>query len=616
MKSQTRNLFFAFGLIAVIVMLFTFDVSFAQLWEDICHAGYWLIAILGLWVLLYLMNAWTWRIIIRGSGPCPIPFWKILKLTITGFALNYATPAGLMGGEPYKIMELKPYIGTQRATSSVLLFAMMHIFAHFCFWASSIVVYLTLATFGLLPIDTGMTIVLLLMAIFCGAGIYLFLRGYRNGMVVRLIHLISHIPGLRRWGRQFATNHQEDLQKIDHQISQLQSQNTRSFYGSFALEYVGRVLQSFEIFFMLLLFHAHTGGAALTFVHAFLILSFTSLFANLLFFLPLQLGGREGGFAMSVAQMGMTADIGLFVSIICRFRELVWTSIGLLLMKVGNQRCPTTTFPTTQRVFSIFHELNQIPRPSHHEQRVADYLCQFAERLHLEYQRDAENCIVIRKPASPGHEAAEPIVLLNHMDMVCVGMSDPLTTPIEAYVEDGWMKARGTSLGADNGIGLSMALAVLEDDSILHPALEVITTTNEEDGMTGAAALSNDFIRGRKVINLDSEDYDTITTGAAGACLQFHRIPIQRMPAPTDGLFWYRICIEGGLGGHSGVDIHKGRCSAVIPARHLLKALCQEGHIQVAHLQIGEANASIASKGELVLCGTSDATSAFVQREV
>ena len=336
MKSKTRNIFFVFGLIAVIVMLFTFKVSFAQLWADICHAGYWLFAILGLWIFLYIMNAWTWRIIIQGSGDCPIPFWKILKLTITGFALNYATPAGLMGGEPYKIMELKPYIGTQRATSSVLLFAMMHIFAHFWFWTSSIAVYLVLAAFDILPIDVGMGVVLLFMVCFCGAGIYLFIRGYKNGMVVKLIKFISHIPGLKNWGRKFAESHQEDLQKIDSQISQLQSQNKKSFYGSFALEYVGRVLQSLEIFFMLLLFHADTGGG-LTFIYAFLILSFTSLFANLLFFLPLQLGGREGGFAMSVAQMGMTADIGMFVSIICRVRELFWTATGLLLMKVGNK---------------------------------------------------------------------------------------------------------------------------------------------------------------------------------------------------------------------------------------------------------------------------------------
>ena len=269
---------------------------------------------------------------------------------------------------------------------------------------------------------------------------------------------------------------------------------------------------------------------------------------------------------------------------------------------------------SSERVFSIFCELNQIPRPSHHEERVANYLCQFAERLHLAYERDKENCVVIRKPASPGHEGAEPIVLLNHMDMVCVGMNDPLNDPVEAYEEDGWMKARGTSLGADNGMGLSMALAVLEDDSIVHPALEVITTTNEEDGMSGASQLSKDFLKGRKVINLDSEDYDTITTGAAGACLQFHRIPIIRGEARGEEC-WFRICIEGGLGGHSGVDINKGRCSAMIPARTLLKAFCQTNDIDVSLIDIGEANASIASKGEMII-GTSLKTSEFVKKQV
>ena len=255
---------------------------------------------------------------------------------------------------------------------------------------------------------------------------------------------------------------------------------------------------------------------------------------------------------------------------------------------------------TTERVFSIFSELNKIPRPSHHEERVADYLCKFAERLHLEYERDKENCVVIRKPAGKGYEEHEPIVLLNHMDMVCVGMRDPLNDPIKAYVEDGWMKAHGTSLGADNGIGLSMALAVLEDDRIEHPALEVITTTNEEDGMSGASGLSKDFLKGRKVINLDSEDYDTITTGAAGACLQFHRIPMKREPAFEDRN-WYRIRIDGGLGGHSGVDINKGRCSAMIPAKRYLEIAHQTDGIDIANIEIGEANASIASKGEMII---------------
>ena len=271
--------------------------------------------------------------------------------------------------------------------------------------------------------------------------------------------------------------------------------------------------------------------------------------------------------------------------------------------------------PSTERVFSIFRELNQIPRPSHHEERVADYLCRFAERLNLEYERDKENCVVIRKAASPGYEGVEPVVLLNHMDMVCVGMNNPLNDPIETYEDNGWMKARGTSLGADNGIGLSMALAVLEDDGILHPALEVITTTNEEDGMSGAAALSKDFIRGRKVINLDSEDYDTITTGAAGACLQFHRIPMKRLPAPGGKRRWYRIRFDGGLGGHSGVDINKGRCSAVIATWAILSAIYNSYDFDVASIKVGEANASIASSAEIIVCVPSGEPCEFVKAQ-
>ena len=261
--------------------------------------------------------------------------------------------------------------------------------------------------------------------------------------------------------------------------------------------------------------------------------------------------------------------------------------------------------PSSQVVFDLFKQLNNTPRPSHHEERIADFLCQFAQRLGLDYTRDAHNCVVIRKAATPGHENATPIVILNHMDMVCVAepgkQFDPLNDSIEAYTEDGWMHARGTSLGADNGIGLSMALAILQDDSIVHGPLEVITTTNEEDGMTGASNLSPDFIRGRKVINLDSEDYDTITTGAAGAYLQIHHLPITRLNAPRSHK-WYRVAVDGGRGGHSGVDINKGRASATLLLWALLNAIAEETIVNVAHLQVGDASASIASRGEAIIC--------------
>ena len=257
--------------------------------------------------------------------------------------------------------------------------------------------------------------------------------------------------------------------------------------------------------------------------------------------------------------------------------------------------------PTADHVYEIFSCLNRIPRPSHHEEQAADFLCDYARRLGLEYQRDDHNCVVIRKPATPGYEQAEPVVVLNHMDMVCVGMNDPLNDTVTPYIEDGWMHARGTSLGADNGIGLSMALAMLADDTIVHGPIEVITTTNEEDGMSGAANLSADFIRGRKVINLDSEDYDTITTGAAGAYLQAHRIPFAYMPAPAGKRRWYRITVSGGRGGHSGVDINKGRASAVVIVWALLAAIYNEYDLELADIRVGEANASIASTAELII---------------
>lgn len=266
-------------------------------------------------------------------------------------------------------------------------------------------------------------------------------------------------------------------------------------------------------------------------------------------------------------------------------------------------------------IYDIFRQLNAIPRPSHHEERVADFLCQYAEKLNLEYDRDDHNCVVIRKPASPGYENTTPIVLLNHMDMVCVGFDDPLNDPVVTYEDEGWLKAHGTSLGADNGIGLSMALAVLADDSIQHGPLEVMTTTNEEDGMSGAANLSPDFLKGRKVINLDSEDYDTITTGAAGAYLQEHRLPIHWLPAPGGKRRWYRITIGGLQGGHSGVDINKGRASATVLAWAMLAAIYNEVDIALASLSVGEANASIATHAEIVLTVPSGEAAEYVKAQ-
>ena len=343
-KQRLNNLFFFLGLAAVVVMLFTFDVSFVELWEHICHAGYWLIPIVGVWIIIYGINALSWREIILseirrygGTGE-RVSFLRIYRLTITGYALNYATPVGGLGGEPYRILELSKNISGQHAASSVILYAMMHFFAHFWFWFSSIFIYLGLAAVGDLPINTAIATVLGIIIVFCLIFFWIFSRGYRKGLVVGALHLISRIPGLKGWSTRFFENHAESLHNIDTQIASLYAEDKRAFYRSLLLEYLSRVVQSSEVFFMLLLFGIDCGGGftglTLTYLHSILIVSFTTLFANLIGFLPMQLGVQEGGFVLSIAALGLSAALGIFVSIICRVREIIWIVIGIALMKI------------------------------------------------------------------------------------------------------------------------------------------------------------------------------------------------------------------------------------------------------------------------------------------
>ncbi|MBR4534792.1 MAG: flippase-like domain-containing protein [Bacteroidaceae bacterium] len=343
-KKRLTNLFFFIGIAAVVVMLLTFDVSFIELWDNLCRAGYWLIPIVGVWLFIYALNALAWQCIIRGNSGAeekPVSFWRIYRLTITGYALNYATPVGGLGGEPYRIMELSKDIGKQHATSSVIFYAMMHFLAHFWLWFTSIFLYLLLVAIGDLPLNVTLEIVFIAIALFCLAAFRVLKQGYRNGVAVRLVRWVGKIPGLRGWSERFYERHAEALHNVDEQIIALHKSDRRAFYTSLLLEYASRILQASEILFMLLLFGVDCGGGVsgiiLTYAHSILILSFTSLFANIIGFLPMQLGVQEGGFVISIAALGLSAALGIFVSIICRVREILWIFFGIILMKMGKQ---------------------------------------------------------------------------------------------------------------------------------------------------------------------------------------------------------------------------------------------------------------------------------------
>lgn len=326
MKGKYQNGFLLFGTIVLILMVAQLD--FNEVWNGLCHAGYWSAAVVVLWAFLYIFNTATWYIIINSEGKTKVRFWWLYKITVSGFALNYATPGGLMGGEPYRIMALTPTIGRERASSSVILFAMTHIFSHFWFWTLSVVLFIATHT-----VDILMGFLLVAITLFCILGLWFFIVGYRKGLAVRAMHLLGHIPFVRRWAKPFVESHKEELNTIDRQIAALHNQNTRTFISAVLLELSCRVCSAAEIYFVLRVLMPTAN-----FADCILTLAFTSLFANLLFFIPLQLGGREGGFLMSAAGLGLRASDGAFVALIVRLRELLWTGIGLLLIKIGNNK--------------------------------------------------------------------------------------------------------------------------------------------------------------------------------------------------------------------------------------------------------------------------------------
>ena len=327
MKKKYQNIFFVFGL-AVLALMVT-QLDFAQVWSGLSRAGYWFVAVIALWFFLYMFNTASWYVIINNAGDADdknvkkVGFWWLYKITVSGFALNYATPGGLMGGEPYRIMSLSPKIGTARASSSVILFAMTHIFSHFWFWFLSVLLYVVVH-----PVGVVMGAMLSVVTLFTLVAIWFFVKGYKKGIAVSILGLLSRFPLVKRWAQGFFERHREQLANIDSQIASLHNQNPKAFVSAVLLELSCRIVSALEIYFILLVIQPSAN-----YLDSILILAFTSLFANMLFFMPLQLGGREGGFLMSSKGLALTTSAGIFVALIVRVRELIWTAIGLLLIK-------------------------------------------------------------------------------------------------------------------------------------------------------------------------------------------------------------------------------------------------------------------------------------------
>ncbi len=250
-----------------------------------------------------------------------------------------------------------------------------------------------------------------------------------------------------------------------------------------------------------------------------------------------------------------------------------------------------------ERLWHYFEEVLNIPRPSKKEEKIVAWLMDFGREHQLETLRDDVGNVVIRKPATPGLEQAPWVCLQGHVDMVCEKDSgkqhDFDHDPIEAYIEDGWVKARGTTLGADNGIAVAAMLALLEAKDIDHGPIECLFTIDEETGLTGAFGLDPHMLNSRILLNLDSEDDGEFFIGCAGGKDTVIELPVEKEPVPQGYTAW-RLQVSGLTGGHSGDDIHKGRGNANKILNRFLWESATRFAIRVASFEGGNLRNAIA----------------------
>ena len=258
-----------------------------------------------------------------------------------------------------------------------------------------------------------------------------------------------------------------------------------------------------------------------------------------------------------------------------------------------------------KEVFSIFHEITQVPRPSKREGKIIEWLKAFAVKHNLEYTVDEAGNIIMRKPATPGYEDKPGVILQAHMDMVCEKNNDTVhdfdNDPIHTYIDGDFIKAQGTTLGADNGIGMALMLAAITSDTLKHPALECLFTVDEETGLTGAFRLQDGCLQGKQLINLDSEDDGQVFIGCAGGIDTLAKMHYEPEIIDFKGLFPAHIKVSGLMGGHSGDDINKGRGNANKILVRFLYMVMTKTNMQLAAINGGNLRNAIAREAEATI---------------
>ena len=333
-KKHINILLFLVGIILIVVMIN--NLGWSELLFYIKKVGWWIIPIIATRLLMYPLNTCSWReLTFYNKQEKKVSWLRMFRLTISGYAINYITPVMALGGEPYRIVAMKKDIGTKRATSSVLTYAMMHILSHFVFWIIGFVCLFFFFMYSGLELTSFRRSILVFGCIFiviCIVVIIFMIRAYKNGIVVGFFNILKKIPIIKTFVKKKLTEEfNNTIIEIDSQFKELFNEHRASFSRSLFYETLSRIMSVTEI---MIIMWAVNGVFCVGMVESIIISTITSLIANLIFIFPMQVGIREGSLSAALACIGFNSKLGVFVGMITRISELAWMIIGIGMIKV------------------------------------------------------------------------------------------------------------------------------------------------------------------------------------------------------------------------------------------------------------------------------------------
>lgn len=338
MKLRYRIIFFLIGLAGMGVMLWQSDFTDIE-WDNLLKPATLLFfaGLLALWIVIYIIHVICYYVILGKDGK-KVPFFSMFKICFSGFALNSVTPAGLVGGEPYRIMALKKYCSTEKASSSTLTFSLFYIVGHVTIWFTGAAVYFALG----LPGDTIIDVLLIITAVGTAAFLFAFFISKRRGLVRPFMAFLTKLPFLKKPMKKVYDKNLETYVHIDDNIKAFRATRAR-FWTVFILQFLSRVLECVEYFFIFLYL-----GQTINIFGGILVMVTASLIGNLMFLIPMQAGSREGGMAMTLGFLGISSGYGVQGALIYRIRDFMCILIGITLIMFDKKKVRQNMFDTNE----------------------------------------------------------------------------------------------------------------------------------------------------------------------------------------------------------------------------------------------------------------------------